>query len=275
MKKSVLAAVMLILLLSSCDKIKTVEIEYRFEPYTAFTGVDLTGEVLLDNGITLDGVLDDEIWDKSSTAIEIAGVTKDASADYEDIDVEVFGQRGAMVYTYIGEHNIYFAFEVEDKNLYYNPIGSQSASTCVELYFTSKTQESFADGCYSVRINPTGKAGADAVNIGIYIPNDSATEWTDTVLRGKAAAAVRVIGRVCNQADDESYSTEDNVGYVMEVAISKSLIGEDADAIRFTAAFVQDKGYDLPRLGNSFISGTSYKQPDTWVIMTNDGQIQE
>ena len=262
----------LLLLLSSCGEVKTVELEYTFEPYTAFTGVDVTGEVTLDDGITLDGVLDEAIWKNSATAIEIAGVTKDASANYEDINVAVFGERGAVVYTYIGEHSVYFALEVKDKNLYYNPIGSQSASTCVELYFTSKAQESFSEGCYSVRINPTGGEGEDAVNIGIYIPNDSASEWTDTVMRGRVAAAVQVNGKVCNTANDTSYSTDGNVGYVMEIAISKALIGEDADAIRFTAAFVQDKGYDLPRLGNSFIEKTGYKQPDTWIIMTNDGQ---
>ena len=262
----ILLVATVILMLSSCGG----EIEYVFEPYTDFNGVDPTGTVIMDDGITLDGVLDEEIW-KAYNSLDISGVTKDQTTK-EDIDVKVYGQRSAKVYTYIGERNIYFAFDVKDKNLYFNATQAQGSSTCVELYFSKRSQTVLTKGCYSVRVNPTGKDGDDAVYIGTYIPDATGSSWASVKMRGKVAAAVKVDGSVKNDANDRLYSTEDNKGYVIEIAISKSLIGEHEQAVRFAAAFVQDKGYDQPRLGNSFNKGAHYLKPSTWVIMTNNGQ---
>ena len=128
-------------------------------------------------------------------------------------------------------------------------------------------------GCYSVRVNPTGLDGDDAVNIGIYAPNAAGSDWSSIRLRGKVAAAVKVDGRVKNDANDRLYDTSENKGYVIEIAISKSLIGNREQAVRFAAAFVQDKGFDQPRLNNTFIKNTHYTKPSTWIIMSNNGQI--
>ena len=210
------------------------------------------------------------MWTASKNAVIINGVTKDQNTGNE-IDVSVFGERSATVYTYISDKTVYFAFEVTDKNLYFNSANPQGRSSCVELYFTSEGQTEFKEGCYSVRINPTGKSGAAAANLGIYVPNDTLTEWTRVELSGKVAVAVKVMGKVQNTANDPDYSTDGNTGYIVEIAIDKSLIGINADSIRFTAAFVQDKGFTLNRLGNSFIEGTHYLKPEGWKVMTNDG----
>jgi len=244
------------------------ESEPIFEPYTDFNGSDPTAHVQIDSGVTIDGVLDDQIWKKNKTGITIAGATTDQTTK-KPIDIKTYGERSATVYTYIGEKAVYFAFKVTDKNLYYNAEQAQGSSTCVELYFTGKSQITFNRGCYSVRVNPTGKEGAEAVNIGIYIPNAAGNGWSSTSMRGKVDAAVKVDGRVKNVYADKDYSTEDNKGYVMEIAIDKSLFGDNADAIKFTAAFVQDKGFDQPRLNNSFIPDTHYLRPTTWVTMRN------
>ena len=88
-------------------------------------------------------------------------------------------------------------------------------------------------------------------------------------MRGKVDAAVKVDGRVKNAYADKQYSTDDNKGYVMEIAIDKSLFGDNVSEIKFTAAFVQDKGFDEARLNNSFIPDTHYLRPSTWVVMRN------
>ena len=260
-----IAAVLMIL--TSCGD---SFIEYEFETYTDFNGVDPTGRVQLDDGVKLDGVLDEAIWNKN-TAIGISGATTDQTTK-EPIDVSIYGQRSATVYTYIGEKNIYFAFDVKDKNLYYNSTQAQGNSTCVELYFTNRAQKTMSKGCYSVRVNPTGLEGDDAVNIGVYVPNAAGNNWNSTRMRGKVSAAVKVDGKVKNDANDRLYDTSENVGYVVEIAISKALIGESEQAVRFAAAFVQDKGFDIPRLNNTFIKNTHYIKPSTWIIMTNNGQ---
>ena len=261
----------LTVILPSCGETITPVI---FEPYTDFNGIDTTASVQLDSGVTLDGVLDEQIWKESKTAINIPGATKDQTTK-ETIDVKIFGERSATVYTYIGETAVYFAFDVKDKNLYFNESQAQGASTCVELYFTNRSQTTLSRGCYSVRVNPTGKEGDEAVNIGVYIPNSNGSAWNSTYLRGKVSAAVKVDGKVKNSANDRLYTTENNKGYVMEIAIDKSLFGGDTSAIRFAAAFVQDQGFDQTRLNNTFISGNHYLKPSTWVLMNNNGKVIE
>ena len=105
-------------------------------------------------------------------------------------------------------------------------------------------------------------------NIGVYVQNDKGTEWRYSEIAHNVKVAVKVNGKVQTSAD-EKYDTSKNVGYTVEIAIDKILIGLDANTFRFTAAFVQDKGYDEPRLNNTFIPDTHYMQPETWIVFTN------
>ena len=122
------------------------------------------------------------------------------------------------------------------------------------------------DGCYSIRVNPTGKEENNGASAKIYVSNVDKNGWRLSSEEGMYAAAAKVDGKVCSSPNDSSYSTKKNKGYVVEIAVSKTLLGKDVQSIRYTAAFVQDKGFSLPRLGNSFISGTTYNNPNTWVI---------
>ena len=71
------------------------------------------------------------------------------------------------------------------------------------------------------------------------------------------------------------FDRNNNTGYVIEIAIDKSLIGLDADSFKFTAAFVQMKEYDEARMENSFIEGTKYITVSTWKTVSNEGIIEE
>jgi uncharacterized protein YdeI (BOF family) len=246
------------------------DIAYEFAPYTAFED----HPQVTDEPVILDGVLDDEVWLESKNKVTIKGEINDQTTG-DPIDVSIFGEREARVYTHIGSDKGYFAFEVKDKNLFLNYSQPQGRSTCVELYFTNSAQTEFKYGCYSIRINPTGLDGDAGYRLGVYSPNTSGNEWMSTTISGKVDIAVKVDGKVQLTAKDDNYSSDDNTGYVVEVAIDKSLIGIEEDTIRFTAAFVQDQGYDLPRLGNSFIEGTHYMKPATWIVMSNDGISHE
>ena len=249
-----------------------VEIAHTFKPYTAFIGTPPADKVVVEDFISLDGALNEEIWQECKNTITIAGVTTDQTTG-EEIDVSVFGEREAKVYTYISDTTVYFAFEVTDKNLYLNTSLPQGRSTCVELYFTSANQTVMKNGCYSVRINPTGLSGSASCNLGTYIPNSAGNEWNHTSLPGMVCAVSKIDGRILTKEDDTGYSTDENRGYIVEIAIDKSLIGDDSSSIRFTAAFVQDQGYNLPRLGNSFIEGTHYTKPSTWIVIDNEGIV--
>lgn len=270
MEKKIICVLVTIVLvtLASCGS-KTDAEDFAFQPYTEFTGAQ-TQDLQIDEGITLDGVLDEKIW-TVNTPMKIKGVTKDQTTNGK-INTNVYGDRSATVYTYIGEKNVYFAFDVNDKNLYYDSHTDQSSNTCVELYFTNGDNTKMGKGCYSIRVNPTGKEGSAAANAQIYVPNDAVSEWSLSTAPGMYAAAITVDGTVCNKPNDSSYSTKGNKGYVVEIAVSKSLIGKNVQSIRFTAAFVQDKGFALASFGTSFISGTSYNNPNMWTLVKSKGE---
>ena len=242
----------------------------EFDPYTAFVPTPSTN-VKIDDYITLDGVLDEPIWQTPDGKYEIAGTTKDQSNNNSVIDVSVWGERSAKVYTHMSDTTIYFAFDVKDPNLFYNASNPQGRSTCVEIYLAPLGMTDFKSGCYSIRINPTGEMNSTGFRLGTYVPNAGLTEWEARALGGAVAVALKVNGTVVNTAN--GVSDPDNVGYVVEIAVSRALIGADTDGYRFTAAFVQDKGYNLNRLGNSFISGAHYMRPATWsVVVVSDGK---
>lgn len=252
----------LLVTLTACGS-KADAKDFAFALYEGFTGAPNAQELSLDAGITLDGVLDENIWTVNKP-MKLRGVTKDQTTN-QNINTNVYGARSAEVYTYIGEKNVYFAFDVKDKNLYYNSHGEQALSTCVEIYFTNGSNTQMGKGCYSIRVNPTGKEGSSAANAQIYVSNGDKNDWRLSSEQGVYAVAVRVDGTVCNDPNDSSYSTKKNKGYVVEIAVAKSLIGKNVQEIRYTAAFVQDKGFSATRLGNSFISGTSYNNPKAWI----------
>ena len=186
----------------------------------------------------------------------------------------MWGERNATVYTYIGEDAVYFAFTVTDPNLFCDVSQPQGRSTCVELYFAPAGVTSMRDGCYSIRINPMGTGSATAYRLGVYVPNDTKNEWTainnvDDLIK----IAIYVNGSVASAAGDKP--AEGTTGYTVEIAISRSLIAWDIDSFRFTAAFVQDKGFSDPRLNNSFIPDTNYVKVETWIVVEKKGTEEE
>ena len=239
-----------------------------FESYAGFEGAmpDIDNSSMNDL-VSFDGKLTEKVWTDLATVTVIEGATIDANTK-EPIDVEIYGEREARVYTYIGERAIYFAFDVTDKNLFFNDTHPQGRSTCVEIYFTTADNTEFNNKCYSIRINPIGE-GEVTYNLGVYVAKDDGTEWRYSEIAHNVKIAVNVNGKVQTSADDKDYDSSKNVGYTVEIAVDKILVGLDADSIRFTAAFVQDKGYDEPRLNNNFIPNTHYTKPDTWIVFEN------
>ncbi len=239
-----------------------------FESYTAFGGSVPEDEKTPEDRININGILDDEIWTELATVTEIAGATID-SVTKQPVDVSLYGERSAKVYTYIGERKIYFAFDVTDKNLFFNASQPQGRSTCVEIYFTTEDNTNLRGKCYSIRINPMGSNGSYSCNVGIYVPNSQGNEWARVEIAHTVVSATVVRGSVQTSKNSEGYDSSLNTGYTVEIAIDKILIGLEKESIRFTAAFVQDRGYAEDRIGNTFIPGTHYVKPETWIVFKN------
>ncbi|MBE6536362.1 MAG: hypothetical protein E7673_00260 [Ruminococcaceae bacterium] len=239
-----------------------------FDSYTLYNGEVVKNEKTPEDLISIDGKLTDKIWTELATVTVIEGATVDATTK-EPVDVSVYGEREAKVYTYIGKRKIYFAFDVTDKNLYFNAESPQGRSTCVEIYFTAADNTSLLNNCYSIRINPTGEKGELSCNLGIYVQNAAGNEWRYSEIAHNVKAVALVNGSVQTSEDQTDYDPSKNVGYTVEIEIDKILIGLEAESFRFTAAFVQDKGFNEPRINNTFIPGTHYIKPETWIVFTN------
>ena len=92
MKKKIICIVAAILLISlaSCGGRPTAE-DFAFKPYTDFTGAPKAQELSLDAGITLDGVLSENIWTLNKS-MQLRGVAKDQTTN-DKINTNVYGAR--------------------------------------------------------------------------------------------------------------------------------------------------------------------------------------
>lgn len=236
-----------------------------FDPYEGFTGTDETSILTIDDYITLDGVLDEEIWSESKTTVSFEGV--------QGLDESVWGHREVTIYSYIGDKAIYFAFDVTDPNLYNNPNRPQGGNSTVEIYLTSVDHTTLELGCVSVRVTPTDIG--TGVTLKSYMPNSTADDWREAKTRGKTAAAALVDGEMMTRENPDP-DMSNNVGYVVEMAIDWHLIADSKpEAIQWTGAFCQSAGWERSRLGNTFMPGTSFTNVASWKLMSNEGFVED
>ena len=225
--------------------------DYKFDDYTDFTGDDTSPKLELDEGMTLDGKLDETAWAEADNTLT---ATSSHSTEEEPLVMNVT--------THFGEKALYFAFDVTDNTIFVNTGRRQSRNTGVELYLSSIDNFTFGNGAISVRVTPDGKGGG---LIGYYVPSGNA--WSETTAKGKYAAATYI--------DGEINSRNGAKGYTVELALSYDLIGGKTNAVQYTASFIQSRVLERDeRLDNTFLKGTSYLQPGSWIGVTENSIIR-
>ena len=256
MKKKSFLIVLLVLLVSMCAF--ACGSPAPFNEYAGFDGTNEYSQMTVDSNMTLDGKLDEDVWKNSANTLS---VTSKYSTEEKPLKMEVS--------TYLGENGVYFAFNVSDNALFYNPGRKQSRNTGVELYMSTLDHFDLGAGCVSIRLTPTGNPDDSAV-VNYYRPNGTKTEWTSAKARGKYLGAAVVDGEMNSDAKNSK-------GYTAEIAVSWELLGvEKADAVHFTAAFVQAINYDADdRRDNTFLAGTTHTRPGTWKAVNNAGIIED
>lgn len=221
--------------------------DYKFDDYTDFTGDDTSPKLELDEGMTLDGKLDETAWAEADNTLT---ATSPHSTEEEPLVMNVT--------THFGEKALYFAFDITDNTIFVNTGRRQSRNTGVELYLSSIDNFTFGNGAISVRVTPDGRGGG---LIGYYIPSGNA--WSETTAKGKYAAATYI--------DGEINSRNGAKGYTVELALSYDLIGGKTNAVQYTASFIQSRVLERDeRLDNTFLKGTSYLQPGSWIGVTEN-----
>ena len=253
MRKKSIIVVLLVLLMSVVAFACAGGNKYKLDDYTDFTGGDNSPKLELDEDMKLDGIMDEEAWANVGNKMSVTSSHTHVGAEDKALKMDV--------YTHFGEKALYFAFDVTDNTIFVNPSRRQSRNTGVELYMSALDNFTFGKGCVSIRITPMENGTAPI--IGYYVPS-GAKDWFQSKASGKYAAATMVDGQynVRNGAN----------GYVVELAISYDLIGGKTDAIQYTAAFVQALSADKEdRLDNTFLKGTSYVSPGSWIGVTETG----
>ena len=251
MKKKTFLVVLLTFLISlsifACGKVSPLG------EYTDFNGVNNAYIMSIDENMTIDGVLSEDVWTNSKNKL-----TAENTANGKKMDV----------YTYLGENGVYFAFDVKDNALFYNSGRRQSRNSGVEVYLTTLDHFSLEKGCVSVRLAPTGEGNEVAIEY--YRPNAAGNEWTFSKVKGKYAGAAVINGTMNSEAKDSE-------GYTAELAVSWELLGvESSDVIQYTASFVQALGYDDDvREANTFFAGTTHTGVGSWKAVSNDGYIED
>ncbi len=255
MRKKSIIVVLLVLLMSVVAFACAGGNKYKLDDYTDFTGGDNSLKLELDEDMKLDGIMDEEAWANVGNKMSVTSSHTHVGAEDKALKMDV--------YTHFGEKALYFAFDVTDNTIFVNPSRQQSRNTGVELYMSALDNFTFGKGCVSIRITPMENGTAPI--IGYYVPS-GAKAWFQSKAGGKYAAATMVDGQynVLNGAN----------GYVVELAISYDLIGGKTDAIQYTAAFVQALSADKKdRLDNTFLKGTSYVSPGSWIGVTETGTL--
>ena len=248
MRKKSLIIVLLVLLMSvtvfACAGNK-----YKFDDYTDFAGGDSSIQFEVDEDMTLDGVLDEEAWANVNNKMS---TVSSHSTEEEPLKMDV--------YTHFGEKAVYFAFDVTDNTIYVNQSRKQSRNTGVELYLSALDNFTFGKGCISLRVTPWENGSEPTVTY--WIPSGS-NMWFQTKVTGKYGAGTHIDGTL-NERKGAN-------GYVVELAVSYDLLGGKTSAVQYTASFVQSRVLEREeRLDNTFIKGTSYLSPGSWIGVTED-----
>ena len=252
MRKKSFIVVLLVLLMSVVAFACAGGNKYKLDDYTDFSGDDNSLKLELDEDMKLDGVIDEEAWANVNNKMSVTSQKTHAGADDKPLKMDV--------YTHFGEKALYFAFDVTDNTIYVQPSRRQSRNTGVELYLSALDNFTFGRGCVSIRITPM-ENGTEPI-IGYYVPSGS-KDWFQSKASGKYAAATMI---------DGEYNVRNGAnGYVVELAVSYDLIGGKTAAVQYTAAFVQALSLDKEdRLDNTFLKGTGYVSPGSWIGVTEN-----
>lgn len=245
MKKRFLLLFILIMIVSAFTVACGGGEEAYLPPYE---GVDQTKEtVTIDQGVKIDGVLDEEMWQNNATTLSVNSKLGTGKMD---------------VTCYFGESAIYVAFVVEDESLFYSTDRSMGNNTGVELYFAPVENYDFGIGCYYIRVVPTpmGSTGEAIYGYG-------ATRWSEISNKGLFTSASTVEGTFNQGVGDDN-------GYIVETAISYKLWDERIDKMRVYAAFNQSTGGGRKtRDASTGLTGGHYLRVSTWSVIDQNGKI--
>ena len=228
--------------LSSC---KLSYLEYEMPPYDPDFEVHDNSKLDKDEGIEIDGVLDEDIWlVAENNAFSSVSKFKD--------DIELFTK------CYITEKGVYFGMTVYDYAVYYNADRTPAYNTSAEIYFCGVDTNQF----YNIRLVPTGNGCEIAPNRISWKWSEDDNEWKSWKLKWEGAATVQ-----------GTMNTSTCQGYTAEVFIPWETIGEPSDYIRYMIGFNHVESTSVLASERTWTGtpGCKNQLPSTWKMVSNEG----
>ena len=241
-KKIVLfvSIVTLILILTSC---KYDYLEYKMPFYDPEFDPNSHQILEKDEGIVIDGVLNEDIWTVAeNNEFSLSSTFKE--------DIELRSK------CYVGSKGVYFGLVAYDYAVYYNAERPVTNNSGAEIYFCG------VDGnkIYNIRIVPTGDGCEIASDRITWRWDMERDEWRGWKLRWEGAATVQGI-----------MNSNDCQGYTVEVFIPWESIGEPSEYIRYMTAFNHVESTSVTDSERTWTGSGRTTYPYTWSTVNNDG----
>lgn len=237
-----------IIMLSILSIVATIMVacskDFSFPEYTISNSTK-TEDIGLDEGVTLDGVLNESFW------TDVEGNETTVVSDFSENVMQ-------KTKTYITEKGVYFGITVLDNAIYYNPERSSARNTSAEIYLAPIGSNDY----YNIRIVPNGEGNGLADGDITWKYNIYDNTWHRWVLDWHGAAQIQ-----------GEMNSSDCQGYTAEIFVSWETLGaEPADYIRYMPAFnhVQSTSVlDGERTWTGY-TGCDTRNPASYIAVSND-----
>lgn len=178
-----------------------------------------------DEGITLDGVLDEQIWKDNGTArtFEHASSTQDNPITMTTM-------------SWLGENGVYVAFSVKDSAIYYSADRTASKNTSVEIYLSAFDALEWNGDSFRISVVPTG---IDSCTTVMYTYRTKSATLFDTEKLTKTWAQWNKAHIAACRIDGMGIDTNFNEGYDIELFVPYESLGlsEKPTAVKYMTAF--------------------------------------
>lgn len=213
-----------------------------------------------DEGMTIDGVLDEDVWQNNGTAYTFE---HEMSTQNNPVSMTTM--------SYLGEHGLYVAFDVADAAIYYSADRRASGNTSVELYVAAVDRTEWDGNAFRISVVPTGNDSC-TTEMRTYRTRTAVYQGAETLnaewsLWNKAhIAGCHIEGMGIN--------TSSNEGYAIELFIPWESLGleETPDMVQYMTAFYhcESAASDAANVWTKCDPNAGSDALGSWLVATND-----
>lgn len=218
------------------------------------------GSFAQDADMTVDGVLDEDVWQNNGTAYTF---THEMSTEANPVSMTTM--------SYLGENGLYVAFDVSDQAIYYSSDRRASGNTSVELYVGAVDAVEWNGNSFRISVVPTGQDSCTTemrtyrTKTAVYHDNETLnTEWA---LWNKAHIAGCHI-------DGMGINTSSNNGYSIELFIPWESLGlsEKPEMVQYMTAFyhVESEASDAASVWTKCNPNCGTNALGSYLVASND-----